>query len=522
MRTRALLLCSFFVACSELPAVDGGIGGGAPTGGGAATGGGATGGGSTGGGGGDVDAGISIPLSDFCAQYAAAACRVRTACGTYASATSAKCLAEEGRSLSLFCARAMSGTLVYDGRAAADCLLETMQPPRVCYPEFPACGRLSRSGLATTSTPYVFTSRANGCASATCSATTSCDEDCTGPTCRAYVANGQPCSEQTRPFLRCDPSQAQCQPAGDGGTVCQPFTATGQVCTGSDCAPTDWCRFDSMANESRCTTRLDAGVACTPGDACKESFCTSSGVCGPLPAGATCRSQSECFVSGSATRVCLGLGRSSDGGLISGQCGVAKQSGEACLVLECDHTKALSCIDGFCRDLTPFAQPAGTECPLRPWGVVEAPFYGFATCARGLTCLPSTTANPPQSGRCAEPLDAGAPCRDVQFCRAGLLCADMFDGGSACIPQVSIGEVCGRTARCNADSTCRNQMDGGSPRCEPLITDGGMCFSTSECGVGQFCSAGLCTAPGSTTCTYDFECAGLACQAGQCVAMCIR
>lgn len=440
----------------------------------------------------------------------------------YGSATSAKCLVEEGKSLSLFCARAMSGSVVYDGRAAADCLLETTQPPSVCYPEFPACGQFHRFAAPTTATSFVFTSRQNSCASATCSSTTSCDDDCAGPTCRAFASSGQPCNESARPFLRCDPTQALCLPAGDGGSVCQPLKATGQLCQSNDCMPTDWCRFDAMTQESRCSAQLSPGTACTFSDVCRDSFCTSSGVCGPLSLGATCRTHGECFVAGAPTRACLGLGRASDGGLINGQCGLAKQLGEACAVQECDHTKALGCIDGFCRDLVPFVQPAGTECLLRPYGVQAAPFNGFATCARGLACLPSMTASPPVTGRCAAPLDAGAPCRDVQFCRAGLLCANMLDGGNACISQVSLGEVCGLTARCNADSICRNQLDGGPLRCDPLNTDGGTCFNTNECGAGQLCLGGVCTIPNSTTCTADFQCSGLACQAGQCVAMCIR
>jgi hypothetical protein len=338
--------------------------------------------------------------------------------------------------------------------------------------------------------------------------------------CRALVPLGERCSEVTRPYLRCDPAQGQCLPEGDGGFSCVAFAPTGAPCTGSECAPTDFCRFDSSTLESRCAAKLDAGAPCGPNDACKEIFCTSAGVCGPLPTGASCRSQGECLTSG-APQACVGVRRSTDGGVIPGQCGPARQLGESCTSLECDQSKALACSDGVCRPLTPFSLDAGAECLLRPWGVVEAPFYGFATCARDLACLPDVTAHPPQTGRCGLPLGLGAPCRDVQSCRAGLDCAEQPDGGARqCAPLRARGQTCGFTFPCDLDSRCVDLTDAGT-RCEPLGTAGAPCGYGGECAPGLACGGNTCVAPNGG-CQYDFECLGGACQVGVCRAMCIR
>ncbi|MBL8915498.1 MAG: hypothetical protein JNM17_32670 [Archangium sp.] len=515
----------------------GGIGGGVGAGGGAggggggvATGGGggvAGGGGVSGGGqgGGDADAGIpTITIDQFCAAWPAASCAHLAACGRYSSATTPICLDSQRLDIENLCASARSGTMRFDGAAAVQCLAELAATPTACYLDFPACGSLRGPPFGEAGFVPVFAWRPNGCAAATCDGGF-CDQDCTGPTCRPLRALGQSCNARGRPVSECDSTTGWCGFNDAGTQECLPVAGLGEDCSNTQCDSRLRCDF--AATSPTCIAPLANGATCQRSEQCLDRTCRN-GVCGAAPLGTVCTNGSDCGFWFDAPNVCRGLSLSSDGGLLdAGTCQPRPLLGQACDYAwtrstdPCRMDRAEGCIDGVCRALTPFTQPAGTECPIRSYGRVEAPFYGFAICQRGLTCQPSTTAHAPKTGRCAPALTAGARCGDDFWCGAGLSCTGVSDGGRECTPISNFGEDCDDHP-CERDAYCALQTDGGQ-QCVPYqLADAG-CGSGERCAPNHVCNgANRCEAFFLASCVYDFECNGLACFNGQCTAMCIR
>ncbi|MFO0593811.1 MAG: hypothetical protein U0228_00835 [Myxococcaceae bacterium] len=513
---------------------DGGFpggGGGFPAGGGFPTGGfggagGSFGGGfaTGGGGGGTVDSGApAVDLATFCAIYPAASCAHLSACQRY-EADSGACLADEQASLASLCASADAGSFAYDPVAAARCLAE-LNLPLACYADFPSCGSLRTFGAAVGPLPFVFTLRPNGCGSATCAPGTLCDSDCTNPQCQPRRTLGQTC-RNGRPSSFCDEATSYCGTDDAGIERCLALAGPGENCGPYGCAAGTVCHYDGT--NTLCTPFLDAGAPCTSApELCGPGrVCRSNGTCGAPTPGDPCTRPTQCGTY-PATLVCLGLTLSADGGLLDGgTCGPRPLLGDACDYAwgtptdPCRADLGHGCIEGRCTLLTPFSLPAGTECPIRPYGRVELPWLGFASCQRGLTCLPSTTAHAPRTGRCSVPLDAGAPCRDPFWCANGLSCASVGDGGSECLAPPHAGERC--QGLCRRDAYCANDADGGT-HCAPLGGPDAGCSAISDCLAPLNCDNGHCsTTLAAGPCQYDFQCSPGACQAGQCVAMCIR
>jgi len=215
-----------------------------------------------------------------------------------------------------------------------------------------------------------------------------------------------------------------------------------------------------------------------------------------------------------------------DGGVTTaGVCGPRPVLGEACdydrtALDPCRPNLSQSCLDGVCRELTPFMRPAGAECPIRGYGRVAAPFFGFAICQTGLTCQPSTSAHAPSTGRCATARPVGAPCTDDHFRAPRLTCAPSPDGGMACSLWPLLGQPC--RSLCRRDALCEPEGDGGFV-CRPLHALDAGCIGFSQCVPGATCIDNTCTLGAvGQPCTYGHECGGGACQANQCVAMCLR
>lgn len=490
-------------------------GGSASTGGGSSSGGGAATGGGTGGGS-EVDAGAPLALADFCAQFPAAACAHLAACGKYELGGSTTCLAQQ--SIASSCAQSLTGSVRYDGRQAQRCMEELRATPLTCYTDFTACGNLNGIGREVFGT--VFTQTAGQCLGASCDGG-ACDDSCSGPTCQPFKARGQPCEENTRPFARCEAS-SWCGSTDGGANLCLALGAVGDRCDQQPCARGSFCEYPNGPGSPTCQLLRVDGATCQFGAQCVSEVCRSDSKCGTPIAGASCLSPNDCGTFAS-TLICVGLVRQSDGGVTPGACGPRPSLGQACDYVwalgtdPCHAERGEGCIDGVCRVLTPFTFPVGTECPVRPYGRVELPFYGFASCEKSLRCLPSTTAHAPRTGRCAAPLAAGAPCRDSFWCTSGLLCSPQGDGGSACTRPSARGESC--SEGCRTDSTC---TDAGV--CGALLPLGADCPGYGTCEVGATCDGTTCVALGAVggACDYDFQCASNACQAHQCVAMCIR
>jgi hypothetical protein len=264
-------------------------------------------------------------------------------------------------------------------------------------------------------------------------------------------------------------------------------------------------------------------VACQFGSQCADNICQSNGTCGGVDAGAACRSPADCG-DFQAPVICVGLTRFADGGLTPGTCAPRPSRGQACSyawangIDPCHAELGEGCIEGTCRFLEPFSFPTGTECPIRAYGRVELPFFAFASCLPNLRCLPSTTANAPRTGRCADPLVDGAPCRDSFWCTPGSLCMRQVDGGDGCQRPPQLGGAC-LGNQCRGDAVCG---DGGI--CVRLGRAGESCNGFSGCEIGTQCDGLNCVALPDVDagCSYDFQCASGACQAGACLAMCIR
>jgi hypothetical protein len=513
--------------CTGVATADGGTGGGGATstgggsgamGGGAAPGGGSsggTGGGSgagTGGGGSAGDAGLGPSLTDFCNQYPAAICAVKVACGLYSDAGFDVCMNTEGHNIADWCGRADAGAVQYFPASAQQCLDETKLSPPSCLVGVFGCGINEYIGASP------FSADPNECGGATCAPNAFCNEDCNDPQCLTGRQIGQSCEEGTRPYSKCDTDAGYCL-ADDGGyggptAVCRPFPGLGMPCPLGICGPGQQCTGVA------CQALLPRDAPCTNSVFCFDEVCRPiDGRCGTLDAGAPCISGDDCSAYPDLSNLCVGLALAPDGGVAdAGVCGPRPKHGDSC---SADWSRFInwicppgdSCLDGKCRTLTPFTAPAGSECVIRPFGDVLAPFFGFAYCQPGLECMPAADAHPPQTGRCGTPLPLGAPCRDLFNC-ASLFCSNPDGGPLTCQPISQLHEPCGE---CVAELTCTLNRDAGTHWCAPRIANGDNCPGFATCA-GGYCDAPdyTCHAYSTGACGYGYQCESGWCSGGQC------
>jgi hypothetical protein len=275
-----------------------------------------------------------------------------------------------------------------------------------------------------------------------------------------------------------------------------------------------------------CQALLPRDAPCTDGSLCADRVCRPTDLrCGALAAGTSCLAPGDCALGLDAVNLCIGLTRAADGGIVdAGVCGPRPKHGDPCSSDWAQFTGVAcpagdACLDGQCRTLTPFTGALGSECPTRPYGIVFAPYYGFAYCKNGLTCLPDATARPPQTGRCAMALPLGAECRDTFNC-VSLVCG-AADGGFqqpyVCLPRAGLNEPCGT---CLQELTCIRDLDAGTSTCQPPPANGGNCASFANCANG-YCEFPdfTCHPYSSGACAYGYQCESGFCSGGQCAAV---
>lgn len=410
MKTRALVVVAvLLMGCPEIPAIDGGTGGGSA--GGAATGGGSGGGAATGGGAG------GLTLANFCTAQQAANCAKDIRCGAAAQGADCQKLAIPSRS-SLINARAdclapslrtniASGLTLFDGAKAQQCLaaIETTQ---TCTSNFsgvaadPSCNEVFTGTVAQGGTCYGFNECGRGLY---------CDSSrnlCPG-TCRPRIAEGNVATT----WLACETGLSESF-RSDGGIVCVAPVAPGQSCTpppgaflGLPCAGTNACQ-----------TVGDGGSTCLP-------LKTAGQPCSAFPF-SECALDTACAPGG-------------DGGT---QCIALERTGQACGVnLFCQT--GLACVAGRCGALVP----------------------ANGSCTTDLDCVAGHVCN---TGACQPfgPLDAG--CNPQVFrsdCRVGLFC----NAAGHCETQRTLGASCtGNECNIALALSCNMVTDAGVSSCQPV------------------------------------------------------
>lgn len=372
-----------------------------------------------------------------------------------------------------------------------------------------------------------------------------------------------------------------CAPYVCGATACK------TSCSGdTDCSTGNWC------DAGTCVAKYDNGVACAATNSCKSNFCVD-GVCCNKACGGQCEACDVQGSGGTCTPVSgqphdVGGSRSAcagDGSVCDGAC-------NGSLTTACTYPgtgtscRAASCTSGVA---TVGATCQGTgSCPAKQT-VTCTPFVCGATaclgnCAGDVDCIVGDYC---AGGVCKPLLDNGKACGanhecNSQYCVDGVCC------DSACKGQCEACDVSGSEGVCSAvggaphgprpacvgdNSTCDGTCDGqnrsscdypgtgtvcrqasctsgtatliafcnGTGVCPPLqqqdcapYTCGatgcaGECQVDADCGVSEFCSAGICKpqldngqgcADGSqckSSLCVDGVCCNLSCT-GQCEA----
>ena len=450
-------ICVVATACHEGDggaAVDGARDGGTGDGG---TGDGGTGDGGAGDGGtgdgGTGDGGASpiepIDLSTFCARLAAQGHDYLLECFGF----SGERMAYIERAVSR-CEAAASGVaagrLAYDGAAAARCVAESRAEgcfTRVSTACDDALVGLVEPGGECYSGESSFTCRDGACVTT--------DNVCPG-TCVALPEIGAPCLDGAG----CGPG-AVCLQNGRCGLL----PAPGEACASGMCAPgatcvVDTCRRLATHGEEPCD---DETVCPFPVTICVRDRCRTRVDFGepcqlPLhcPAGSICRDRT---------------------------CRAAAVEGEAC-VADRECVSGLHCAFTEPRTCVPFAE-IGAPCQPIP-------------CTPGASCVfdEATGAN-----RCRARVGLDESCADsFDLCAEGLYCTD----ARVCRPPGARGESCWAVRPCEEGLGCHcaaqrvdacetSQQDDGDT-CQPLVSDGGPCFTFTECA-SLYCDLGGSESP---------------------------
>ena len=280
-------------------------------------------------------------------------------------------------------------------------------------------------------------------------------------------------------------------PAVDGGAcgtgTCEPI--------GCDCTVGNDCCSDNCVGRTCVPTGCTAqGAACTVNEDCCTLFCSTAGLCAPVPpmcrnAGSPCTTGDDCCTGNCATPA----GATCAGGTdcVCGASTGCRPGGQAC-------TRDGECCNGFCD--RPGGAAMGTCALLGACRVAGEPCGtpGFNGACCSTVCLDTTGtgARCQFLGGCRvqdELCDSNGECCSGSCLEAGrtadgrpiMRCAN----ADSCLPA---GEVCGGLGA--SSNCCPN--GGGDTGCEPTGSGFRRCFGGEN---------GTCTLPGQE-CTSADEC----------------
>lgn len=328
----------------------------------------------------------ALPLAAWCADRSLdRQCRSQVACRIAAPDAGCADVSANARSVfesdpcppSLF-AFLDAGTVRYDGRAAARCLVSQRS----------ACGELGTGRLACDAVLV-----GEGAVGAPCALDVQCAPDlwcdftagtCPGA-CRPRVAVGEVATNAAA----CASSFAE---RLDGGAYrCLDAARLGEACgAGLPCAGGLSC------DQGRCASSLADGAACTDSQQCQPGATCAAGRCTPFAArGAPCASQFV-PVTPEANRCQLGLA------CRGGVCGEPLREGESCLEEPNRCTAGTRC------------DPGSQRCV--PQGGAGAPCSNNIDCVTSLWCVEGACRAPAKLG---EPCDAQVRCEAIASCVEG-------------------------------------------------------------------------------------------------------
>jgi hypothetical protein len=300
--------------------------------------------------------GGSIPLSDLGARLLDAICSREVRCGVYPD--KATCAATLGNLLdeAQLTADVNAGRVVYDGKAAADCLSTAYDSPSgfgscsntvaLSAPGTPSCGDAIKGTLATGAACF----DSDVCLSGSCdrSACTSGAACCMGvcAAAKTTVGIGDDCSSAT---VAC-PEASFCPQSSPTGTspMCTAKIAAGQPCTNlTDCASGTLCVSDATTGAGACGKLPTRGQSCMASQFCDAvtDYCnTTTGLCtarvapgGACPMMNSCVAYATCSAT-TTTSVAQGM------------------EGAVCAA-------AADCLSGNCAAGSCAVQPAAVVCP---------------------------------------------------------------------------------------------------------------------------------------------------------------
>ncbi len=370
---------------------------------------------------GPVDAGFkAVPIAQWCALSALAACERDVRCLELAPANRPECIAKKVETCdqTAYTRAANEGRLQYLEPKAIECLNGYWKGS--CE-EAPASCEVVFAGLVPPDAGCILTEECN-------SGGFCYQYDYTCPhRCRGWIAMGQVCDGFG---TRCKPDDAYCGVFDGGtGTRCQPLKGLGE-----DCVEYDACRIDLTCASSKCVKRR-AG----PGESCGERqgfpycgdeyFCRQDTSTSTPPPG-TCQRR------GGVGAVCSGYG--------------------SCL-------PSLRCASSFTTSVCIPRSAEGDKCS------------SYGECQQGLYC-------PPRTSRCTLIPGDGGDCttQGSYFeCASGHFCDfNSPDGVYTCRPRHAVAETCTYDGVClSNDCDYGVQPDGGyggtcTPRCSQKA-DGG-------------------------------------------------
>lgn len=298
-----------------------------------------------------------VPVEEYCAERARAACEAQQRCGAFSARTACSdvpaisdCLARERLALS-------AGAVRYDERAAARCIAAIRD----------ASCETGVGVLLSTPTPEacleVFVGSATeGQSCGACESGLSCERTMPGcGTCQVRRSPDPGLQERAPCSVPSTPGEPQCglglwcRSTSEGTSACARRMVPGERC---DQGP--FCTVNARCQDGLCVESADVGESCGVG--CKQGlFCSTEDRCVPQRAlGAACERSEECrsftcFDNLCVPRRAAGMSCSLDVACdaelacVEGLCVPLPANGEACdLRLACAGGAA--CVDGTCWD----------------------------------------------------------------------------------------------------------------------------------------------------------------------------
>jgi hypothetical protein len=440
---------------------------------------------------GGVDA--SIPVGQFCDDFAVAWCAHEERCGWLDASQKAECLSHvTGDCVSR---RALNLSVrAYDETAAGACiqairsdscrLHRGVDPTGVIYGYQAEC----RDVFATPNAAIGHACATSAdCVTGFCAAPSAAT--CTA--CLAYLANGQNCQPgaSASNTLRCDPKTSFCAPGSNvctaqlalGAGPCSANTHCDATTGGCGAAPTD-------GGVRVCVTKQPDGASCTIAQQCTTGHCTllaSGGICGKQLTGQSCLTALDCMGG-----ICR---RSAAGGV----CAEVRALGSTCTPGDGCMDAGL-CLDGTCK-LVNESQTLMQECITSVdctdslWCARDG---GSGRCVTRLAdgmpcntqnaCLPGHVCDA-ATNTCAPIGGPGSPCpthdsaADNFNCMSFLMCAPNDAGMGTCVPWAMRGDSCKPNAIiCNtATDLCVASPEATT--CVPYAAEGASCLGSAMC-----------------------------------------